>query len=205
MPMVFIADLNLIYASKLFNDGFLGIEFDVRKTKDNNFVICHDAFIDRVSNGAGLLSNYTYNELLKFNFGSKEVPSKIPLLSDVLKKFNGIKLVELKTRIDLEPILDLIDDNTYFMSFDTTFMFELKKKYPNLKFGVLNYVLNSKKDYNLDMICLLNDVVTDRLVNHFLGKKIRVFIYGITGNAKYISDKVYYITDKKNIKKETSI
>ena len=98
------------------NNGFAGIECDIRTTKDSKLVICHDAFIDRVSNGSGLLSSYTYQELLKFNFGSKEVPSKIPLLSDVLKRIDSIKLIEIKTRVNLEPILPLIDDNTYFIT-----------------------------------------------------------------------------------------
>ena len=63
------------------NNDFLGFECDVRKTKDNELVICHDAYINRVSNGSGLISTYNYNELLEYNFGN----SKICLLKEVLK------------------------------------------------------------------------------------------------------------------------
>ena len=50
--------------------GYKGLECDVRVTKDKKLVICHDAFINRVSNGSGLIKNKTYKELLKYNFGT---------------------------------------------------------------------------------------------------------------------------------------
>ena len=181
-----------------FNNGFIGIEFDVRETKDKKLVVCHDAFIDRVSDGKGLLKNYTYEELLHFNFGSSEMPSRIPLLEDVLK-LKGIKIVELKEHIDLNSIKKIIDDDTYFISFDTSHILNLKKRYPELKFGILNYVLNSFKDYDLDMICILDMIVTERLVAHFTNRDVKVFIYGITRDIKYKSDdeNIFYIADKK--------
>lgn len=193
----YIKENTLEAFANAFNNGFIGIECDVRKTKDDKLVICHDAFIDRVSNGSGLLSSYTYKELLNFNFGSTKVPSKIPLLKDVLIKYSGIKLIELKCRINLEEIISLIDDNTYFISFDSTYMFELKKKYPEFKFGVLNYILNSNKEYSLDIICLLDSVVTEKIVNYFLKRNILVYIYGIGNKINYKRDDIYYIVDKK--------
>ena len=153
------------------NNGFLGIELDVRKTKDDVLVVCHDFFIDRVSDGKGSVKDYTYKELLNYNFGSKITVSKIPRLIDILKDFKCVKLIELKERIDLNQIIDYIDDNTYFISFDSSYMELLKKKYPNLKFGVLNYVLNSSQNYDLDIICLLDSIVTDNIVNYFLKRK----------------------------------
>lgn len=176
-----------------FNNGFIGIEFDVRKTKDNKLVICHDAFISRVSDGIGLLSSYTYQELLKFNFGSKNTQSKIPSLIDVLKQYKGIKIVELKTHIDFNSIINYIDDKTYFISFDSTYMFNLKKEYPKCKFGVLNYVLNSKDNYKLDVICLLDSIATNTLVDYFINRGRMVLIYGINKYPKYVDDRVYYI------------
>ena len=47
-----------------------GIELDLQKAKDGKIVIFHDDFIDEKSNGIGTISDYTYNELLKFDFGS---------------------------------------------------------------------------------------------------------------------------------------
>ena len=177
------------------NNNFEGFECDVRKTKDNKLVICHDAFINRVSNGTGLISNITYKELLKYNFGSNEIPNKIPLLKEVLTKYKAIKLIELKTHINFNSITQYIDDNTYFISFDSSYIFKLKEKFPQYKFGILNYVLNSKDNYNLDIICLLDSIVTKKLVDYFLNKNIQVFIYGINKEPKYKDERVYYIVD----------
>ena len=180
-----------------FENNFDGIECDVRITKDNKLVICHDAFINRVSNNTGLISSHTYKELLNYNFGTKEVPSKIPLFIDVLTSYKKIKLIELKTHIDFDSISKYIDNNTYFISFDSSYIYKLKQEYPKYKFGVLNYILNSKEEYNLDIICLLDSIVTEKLVNYFLNRGIIVFIYGINKKIKYIDDRVYYIIDFK--------
>lgn len=183
------------------NNEFYGIEFDVRKTKDGKLVVVHDASIDRVSNGHGFVRDLTYDELSKYNFGSKDVPSKIPLFEDVLNSFPSLfKIVELKTEVDLEPFLDRVDDKTYFMSFDNVLIKRLKKKHPKLKCGVLNYVLNSEVDYDYDMICILDMVASDELVMKFLKKGIAVFIYGIVGKIDYVRDyeNLYYIVERKN-------
>lgn len=68
-----------------------GIELDLQKTKDGKIVIFHDDFIDKKSNGIGTISDYTYNELLKFDFGSwfdlKYKDEKIVLFEEFAKKF----------------------------------------------------------------------------------------------------------------------
>lgn len=182
------------------NNDFEGIEFDVRKTKDGKLVVIHDATIDRVSDGHGFVRDMTYEELLKYNFGTKSQPSKIATLEEVLGRFSNIfKIVELKTEVELDSLIDLIDDKTYFMSFDNGLIKRLHKKYPTLKCGVLNYVLNSIDNYDYDMICLLDMVATDDLVMKFLKKGIKVFIYGIVGKIDYVRDYegLYYIVGHK--------
>ena len=49
--------------------GFKIIEIDVSMTKDSVLVVHHDETIDRMSNGIGKINDYTYEELLSFNFG----------------------------------------------------------------------------------------------------------------------------------------
>ena len=183
------------------NDGFEGIEFDVRKTKDGVLVVCHDATIDRVSDGTGFIKDKTYEELSKYNFGSDDVPSKIVKFESVLGKFpDMLKLVELKVEVDLEPYLELIDERTYFMSFDNGMIKRLKKKHPKLKCGVLNYVLNSKLNFQADMVAILDMVATDEIVMSFLKRGIKVFIYGIVGKIDYKREYngLYYIVEHKD-------
>lgn len=182
------------------NNEFDGIECDVRKTKDGKLVIIHDAWVNRTTDEVGLVREQTYDELLEYNFGTEEVPSKIPLLEEVLGDVQGvIKLIELKEDVDLGGILDLVDDETYFISFDTGLINRLKAKYPQLKYGVLNYVFNSSVDYDLDAICILDLIASDEIVEHFLNRGIKVFIYGIVGDINYKRDyeNLYYIVNKK--------
>jgi glycerophosphoryl diester phosphodiesterase len=64
------------------------VEVDVRKTKDNQFVIIHDATLDRTTTGTGLVSEWTLDSLktlyLKNGLG---IPTyqKIPTLKEVLE------------------------------------------------------------------------------------------------------------------------
>ena len=64
-----------------------GVELDVHFTKDGKVVVIHDEKIDRTSNGQGAVLDYTYEELLAFDFGCKFYGErrgvKLPLLSDV--------------------------------------------------------------------------------------------------------------------------
>ena len=68
---------------KAFETGTDGIELDVHLTKDNRIVICHNYDIEPTSNGKGLISEMTYDELYKFDFGEGE---HIPLLSSLLER-----------------------------------------------------------------------------------------------------------------------
>ncbi len=94
--------------TQAFQDGADGIEFDVRLTADNQMVIIHDTLIDRTSNGIGLVSQKTYQELLKFDFGKGE---KILLLEDVLKKFGNQKWlnIEIKEQGFEKQLLEMLD------------------------------------------------------------------------------------------------
>ena len=50
--------------------GANGIELDLQRTRDGKIVIFHDNKIDNKSNKKGKISDYTYQELLDFDFGS---------------------------------------------------------------------------------------------------------------------------------------
>lgn len=83
--------------------GAMGIELDVQLTKDNRVVVIHDETIDRTSNGRGFVSNYTYEELKKYDFsykwrGKVEV-CRILSLEEV---FNWLDGNDLKVNIELK-------------------------------------------------------------------------------------------------------
>lgn len=63
-------------------------EIDPRLTKDSVMVLMHDADIRRTTNGSGLVSEYTYEELQQFNLKDREgniTPYKIPTMREVLE------------------------------------------------------------------------------------------------------------------------
>jgi glycerophosphoryl diester phosphodiesterase len=80
---------------KALEIGVDAVELDVRKTKDNQLVVIHDADVKRTTNGKGLVSELTLTEIKAF---STEKGEKIPTLKEALdfldKKMRV--LIELK-------------------------------------------------------------------------------------------------------------
>jgi glycerophosphoryl diester phosphodiesterase len=67
-------------------DGADILETDLQMSKDEQFMCIHDGSIDRTTNGTGLVSDYTVEELKAFSayYGKKAfLEEKIPLLSDL--------------------------------------------------------------------------------------------------------------------------
>jgi len=66
--------------------GAAGFELDVRRCRDGTITIIHDATIDRTTNGSGALSQYTFEELSRFDAGHGD---KVPRLLDILTEFGN--------------------------------------------------------------------------------------------------------------------
>lgn len=66
-------------------------EFDVRLTKDNKMIVCHDGTVDRVSNGTGNVSDLSFDEMRKLNAGEymgwNDI--KFPTPEEVFKLLGG--------------------------------------------------------------------------------------------------------------------
>lgn len=86
------------------------VEVDVRMSKDNQPVIMHDPDINRMTDGKGLVKDYTLQELKKFDLGNGET---IPTLDEVMECVkNRIGLViEIKEHGTEGKILEKIDKN----------------------------------------------------------------------------------------------
>lgn len=183
------------------NNNYDGIELDIRYTKDKEIVVLHDSFINRTSNGKGKLSNYTYKELLKYNFGSKKIKSKIPKLTSIIKKINNKTIfIELKEKIsknELESLLELNKTNTYYIfSFNKNYIDNIKDI--RYKKGLINYIFNSNIDISTyDFVLILEDFINENIINYLKNKNIEPVIYNtrrninlkykeIIGGLKYI-------------------
>ncbi|MDO8123973.1 MAG: glycerophosphodiester phosphodiesterase family protein [Candidatus Hermodarchaeota archaeon] len=61
--------------------GADGIECDVQSSRDGELVVFHDATLDRLTNGNGLVAEHTLKELKRLHVGQGE---QIPTLAEVL-------------------------------------------------------------------------------------------------------------------------
>ena len=135
------------------------IEFDLWPTVDGEIVSCHDPDLDRVSTGTGRVVDYTYDELLKFDFGVKYSEKykglKIVTFEEILKKFAGrvIMNVHIKPLSDTEPypeaamkrIVSLVrqydaQDHVYFMISPDVMIKQFKAYAPDIPVCVGHFI-----------------------------------------------------------------
>lgn len=78
------------------------IEFDVWPTADGEIVSIHDRGLERVSNGTGLVTDYTIDELEKFDFGigfdGKFKGLRIVKFEEILRKFAGRVIMNIHVK-----------------------------------------------------------------------------------------------------------
>lgn len=166
----------------LDNDKFVGVEFDVRETLDNEFILYHNAL---------------YNNKLIKNTKYRELPKYIPKLCDILKiNSSKIFLIEIKNINNYDKFISLLDKyrnkNIYVMSFSNKIVSKMNVIDRKYKLGILNYVLNTSEDIKrLDFVGILNSLLNDNIVNKLYN--LEIFSYGLFENKKYKD--VYYITD----------
>ncbi len=79
------------------------IEFDIWATRDGELVSIHDSVLDSVSNGTGRVWDYTYEELLRLDFGAKTAPEftglRIVRFEEILKKFACTCIMNIHVKI----------------------------------------------------------------------------------------------------------
>lgn len=127
------------------------IELDLWYSKDGEVITVHDGVIDNISTGTGNVYDYTYEELLEFDFGVKFGEKfkglKILKFEEVLKKFacHAIMNIHIKTvdfdcdydREFLEKIVALIEKYdckkyVYFMCGNDNFLKLAKEVAPDI-------------------------------------------------------------------------
>ena len=91
------------------------IELDLWSTSDGVLVSCHDATLERVSNGEGKIYEHTYEELLRLDFGVKHEARfaglKIATFEEILQKFSGRVIMNLHVKIwDMDFERDMLPE-----------------------------------------------------------------------------------------------
>ena len=192
---------------KAFQIGTNGIELDLQKTKDEKIVIFHDDKIDEKSNGTGKISDYTYKELLEFDFGSwfsKEFENeKIVLFDDFMKEVsnkNLILAIELKEEGIEKEALEIINeyynkDNIFITSFIYNALSNVRKLDKNIKIGwLIKEDINQKNILELtkisgNQICPPADLVSEEGIKLARENELSVRLWGVSNEE--IMRKVY--------------
>ena len=97
----------LLSFKKALEIGVNAVEFDIRKTKDNQLVVIHDSDVKRTTDGEGLVSELTVKEIKELSTGKGE---KIPTLKEALDFLDKkVKIIiELKEAGYEEELLAVI-------------------------------------------------------------------------------------------------
>ena len=175
-----------------------GIELDLQSTADGKIVISHDKTIDRHSDGTGRISDYTYEELLRFDFGSWFAPEfkdeRIVLFEDFAREFLPKKLtfaIELKQVGIEKEVLAIIrkyavHDDIYISSFEYEALENTRKLDADIKLsGLIRDSVNEKNTDQLlrirgTQICPKAENVTQEGIDLAAAKGLRVRLWGVS-------------------------
>ena len=183
----FFAPQNTIPAfEKSLEIGVDGFETDVHLTKDGVPVLCHNYTINATSNKKGNITDYTYAELQRFDFGNYFSPiykgTKIPTVDEFLslveKSDIGILNIELKSPKEntsaelVAKTIDLVKEHglmekLIISSFNPEILVEVKKNTPECKTGLL-YSPNHRIAWTIskDPVAYAKNIGADALHPH---------------------------------------
>lgn len=146
--------------------GADGVENDVHLTKDGVLVICHNYNIDATSNGKGYISDYTLEELKKFDFGSyfseDFAGTPIPTLDEFLDLADAFEIINIEIKSPLQKGTDIVRktinavkehglfDRLLISSFDDSLLVEAKEIDKTVKTGLLYDMASEKIEAILD-------------------------------------------------------
>jgi len=151
--------------------GYYGIETDVHKTADGQYVIIHDDSTLRVA-GLDMIIEKTDFETLRALKLTDPVgkPSEkyiIPTLEEyigICKKFGKVAVLELKNHFEEAEVIEIVKiienigylDNTIFISFDLANLISLRRSYPEQPAQFLTHIfgdnlMDTLLKYHLDL------------------------------------------------------
>lgn len=181
--------------------GAKGIETDIQRTKDGVLVLFHDDNLMRILGKEESISDYTYKELLSFDFGlfkgEKFSGEKIVSLEEFLIHFGKKDLtlaLEIK-QIGIEKeVLEMLDsfgvrDQVYITSFVWDSLIEVRKYDKTIKLGFLTERVNDKVlddlvKNNIQQICPRIDYFDDKLYKQCRELGLSIRYWGISNDEK---------------------
>lgn len=87
--------------------GVNELELDLRATRDGQVVVIHDASVDRTTDGTGLVSELTFEQVRGLDAGDG---AQVPTFAEVLDATTGSLQVEIKDPRAIDPMMAVLRD-----------------------------------------------------------------------------------------------
>ena len=171
-----------------------GIEIDVQKTKDDEIIVFHDNFYDRLTNYKGLVKNIAHPKALDIKLKNHE---QIPSLNEIidLMKSRAFLFVEVKNEDSFDQTYKelnekLLDQDFAIISFFHQGILDLKRKLPFVQTGIIleaspvdfsDYISRINSDY----VILSIDTVTQQMVDQIKFQNRKLIFYGVNEFAEF--------------------
>ena len=179
--------------------GANGIETDVRRTSDGHLVLFHDSKLDRVTDGGGLLAEFTLEELKKIRvFGNSinQFYDCITTYREFLEHFSKYDIrfaIELKAPDIEADVLSLskefgIVEKTTFTSSNFDYLKKLKEMEPSARIGwLLGWKVDEITENDVDRllsiggeeICPIENLITKESISLWRSRGLGVRAWGI--------------------------
>ncbi|PVX25309.1 MAG: glycerophosphodiester phosphodiesterase [Candidatus Bathyarchaeum sp.] len=131
----------LVSFQRAMEFGANAVELDVRKTKDNELVVIHNADVDKTTNGTGAVAELTLAAIQKLVTDKNQ---KIPTFEEALASIGSqVKiLVELKETGYEDAVLDVISkkgliDNVIIISFHEDALRKIRELNKEIETGLV--------------------------------------------------------------------
>lgn len=176
------------------NRSYYGIETDIHKTKDGNFVVNHDGDFKRVAGEEIVIEEATLEEIqniVLYDMDNSKArfdlrPTTLQNYLSICKKYEKHSIIELKsnfTDLDISEIVKIASEyqqleNTTFISFNYENLLKLRKILPNQSAQYLFWKITDeelerlvKDKIDIDVWC--RDLTKEQIEKaHSLGLKV---------------------------------
>lgn len=199
------------------NRSYFGIETDVHRSADSQYIIIHDDDTERVALDRLIVEETTFETLRSLRLCDKDGKRGrkdliLPSLQEyiqICKKYEKISILELKNHFDpddLDRIIEIIVnegwlDHTIFISFDLPNLICMREKLPcqKLQFLISDYpdwLMNTLKQHHLDLDIYYKALTKERVdALHAEGIEINVWTVDRLEDAERLSQwGIDYIT-----------
>ncbi len=177
--------------------GVQMIEFDVRLCKTGQLVVIHDETVDRTTNGEGLVSDMTIDELKELDAGDGQ---SIPTLQEVLDVIDRRIWVNIELKGDhtAEPVADVIKkyiskkgwrhEDFLVTSFNHYIVSDFKIACPDVPTGAIS--IATYLDYGsylqrlgVQVAVIFVDSAIDKIISDIRARGVEVVIFTVNDQA----------------------